>query len=197
MIFTLAIFTSNDEDIEFENKHRYHDADYCDGICEQDFDLSSMSLSGIEYVSDVKIVSEEEFFNLINEYLNITSDEERREYFDKYFEPYEYTTPNWMYNEELRKFVLDCYLDCYEDDIKSLSGCNHIFDTKVCTQHFIIGPCYVLCYARITCGICGESYMQIDQHDNHSWSTGWCGRTCTACGRVEIFHPPGGCWFCS
>jgi len=31
---------------------------------------------------------------------------------------------------------------------------------------------------------------------NHTWSVGWCGRTCRLCGIIELFHAPDGCPRC-
>jgi len=31
----------------------------------------------------------------------------------------------------------------------------------------------------------------------HTWSVGWCGQTCKICGLIQLFHAPGGCWYCS
>lgn len=53
------------------------------------------------------------------------------------------------------------------------------------------------CVHSWSVGYCGRTCTKCGTVETfHSWSVGWCGQTCTRCGTVEVFHAPGGCWYC-
>lgn len=90
-----------------------------------------------------------------------------------------------------------------ETETRSLndSSCEHDYLVAGCEgDHygFDSSDCSVWCRTTATCMYrCGSTTNVTRQHSEHSWSEGWCGRTCTVCGTVEKFHEPGGCWYCS
>ena len=59
--------------------------------------------------------------------------------------------------------------------------------------------CMRYCNRVIVCQYspCTWSDIVSVSEEAHSWSVGWCGQTCTVCKKIELFHLPGGCWYCS
>ncbi len=67
-------------------------------------------------------------------------------------------------------------------------------------DHFNLSGCTVWCRRLAVCGLCRKKSTQIIvsyPEECHDWSVGWCGQTCKRCGKIELFHAPGGCWYCS
>lgn len=75
--------------------------------------------------------------------------------------------------------------------------CEHHFITLPCENDHCGGSgCSVWCIRVFTCEHCHVSYTSSIQETNHVWSEGWCGQACRTCGLVDLFHQPGGCWYC-
>jgi len=86
-------------------------------------------------------------------------------------------------------------LDEYRNSSREV--CNHVFYSGGCVgSHASAGTCRVHCLQTVKCSFCPESYPFLTQHDSHNWSVGWCGQTCKTCGLIQLFHPPGGCFYC-
>ena len=78
------------------------------------------------------------------------------------------------------------------------ANCTHYNITGSCQgDHYNQDGCTVLCIRFQVCYYCGDEATTAIPETVHSWSEGWCGRTCTVCGTIEMFHEPGGCWYCS
>ena len=105
-------------------------------------------------------------------------------------------------NEEEFQKILDAHiqkiLDEYRQSIdKQESSCTHYFFGDCVNDHDMLSDCYAFCRQTVKCAFCSESYPYATFHETHSWSSGWCGKTCRNCGIIQLSHPPGGCWYCS
>ena len=115
-----------------------------------------------------------------------------------------------MSEEELEKVIAEFmailsdsgFIDSAEDAYQEALNwwCSHPVWTMGPCQGIHAGGsgCFVNCLRTLTCSnmACNATSAVSMSCVSHSWSTGWCGRTCTRCGIVEWFHGPGGCWFC-
>jgi len=174
---------------------------------------------------DTPVISEEEAQKLIDEYMALSSEEERQIFLAEMWAiPVEdvelYITHEEPMNEDELKSFIDEYTGVSTDSLEEatkiateLMGfsierkiddqqlsifCKHpdvvIFP---CTGSHSGSGCTVTCKRTVVCYYaCGWSSDTRYEESSHSWSAGWCGQTCTRCGKIELFHSAGGCWYC-
>lgn len=79
-----------------------------------------------------------------------------------------------------------------------LISCDHMYLAAECQgNHYGQSGCSVWCVRPEMCMYCHATAQVTVQEESHTWSVGWCGQTCSVCGKIEMFHEEGGCWFCS
>ena len=137
--------------------------------------------------SEIELITEKDVKNFIDEYTGIATIS-LKESKENLAEMLEITV------EELETILASTSLSCL------LAG--HDYRIYSCTGNHYGSPnsyCSVLCARITTCNRsdCTWSGTMDVPETAHSWSTGWCAKTCTNCGTREPLHSPGGCWYCS
>jgi len=97
---------------------------------------------------DTPLMSMEEFQSVIDEYKSISSDEELKDFWDKY--PDEYVA-----SEEMTQYIAEMIKDM--DAQKS--SCAHLYSGGCVGNHASMSGCNVACRQTATCVICGASYI--------------------------------------
>lgn len=116
-------------------------------------------------------------------------------------------------DEELKNLIAERYgISPSEVDLDALRAdaeLNGDWEQLLCQHSYLLGSCQgdhistgtaceFSCKRQAACMYrCGSKFEIVLIETVHTWSEGWCGRTCRICGLIELFHEPGGCWFCS
>lgn len=89
-------------------------------------------------------------------------------------------------------------IDLASTDSWGLVSCEHMYLAAECQgNHYGQSDCEVWCVRPEMCMYCHAKAEVTVREEAHTWSVGWCEQTCTVCGKIEMFHEEGGCWFCS
>ncbi|MFA6948675.1 MAG: hypothetical protein WCQ72_06820 [Eubacteriales bacterium] len=92
-------------------------------------------------------------------------------------------------SEEQARDLINGISEGIDDEIQSLASCAHFFGPHICGTQSSKGNCMVICNGRVSCTICGMSFIQVQEHESHTWTNGCvCGKQCSSCGRV-VYNP--------